>query len=77
MAGFGLGGWWAASRLKSSVGGKAILLAALVGILMYSEPKRFGVLGMVFLAEGLGGLSTFGDSLSGEIFFAVEVEGIS
>jgi hypothetical protein len=44
---------------------------------MYSEPKRFSVLGMVFLAEGLGGLSTFGDSLLGEIFFAVEVEGIS
>jgi hypothetical protein len=48
-----------------------------VGILMSSKPRKFGISGMVFPAEGLEGLSTFGDSLSSEILFAGEVEGIS
>jgi hypothetical protein len=44
--------------------------------LMSSEPGRFGVSGMVFPEEGLGGLSTFGDSLLVGISFAGEDEGI-
>jgi hypothetical protein len=48
-----------------------------MGTLMSSEPRRFIVSGMVFPVEGLGGLSTFGDSLSGEIFFVGEAKGIS
>jgi hypothetical protein len=65
-----------ASRLGSVVGGEAGLLAALGGTLMSSEPGRFGVSGMFFPEEGLGGLSTFGDSLLVGISFAGEDEGI-
>jgi hypothetical protein len=57
--------------------GEVGLLAAPVGTLTFSEPDGFDISGRVFLAEGLEGLSTFGDSLSGEIFFAGEAKGIS
>jgi hypothetical protein len=53
------------------------LLAAPFGTLMFSEPWGFGVSRRVFPAEGLGGLSTFGDSLSSKMFFTGEAEGIS
>jgi hypothetical protein len=56
--------------------GEVRLLAASVGILMSFEPGGFGISRRVFPA-GLGGLSTFGNSLSGEMFFAGEAEGIS
>jgi hypothetical protein len=44
---------------------------------MSFEAGGFGVSGKVFPAEGLGGLSTFGDSLLGTMFYAREAEGIS
>jgi hypothetical protein len=53
------------------------ILATTVGTLMSSEPRGFGISGRVLAVEGLGGLSTFGGSLSGEIFFVGKVEGIS
>jgi hypothetical protein len=59
------------------VDGEVGLLTTPVRTLMSSEPVGFGVSRKVFLAEGLGGLSTFGDSLSGEMSFVGEVEGIS
>jgi hypothetical protein len=48
-----------------------------VGTLMPSEPGGFSISGRVFPIEVLGGLSTFGDLLSGEMFLAGEAEGIS
>jgi hypothetical protein len=50
---------------------------ALVGTLMSFEAGGFSVSGKVFPAEGLRGLSTFGDALSGAMFYAGEAEGIS
>jgi hypothetical protein len=50
---------------------------ASVGILMSFEPGGFGISRRFFPAEGLRGLSTFGNSLSGEMFFAGEAKGIS
>jgi hypothetical protein len=44
---------------------------------MSSEAMGFGVSGKVFPADGLRSLSTFGDSLSGGMFFAGEDKGIS
>jgi hypothetical protein len=57
--------------------GKLDYFVAPIGILLSSEPGGFGVSRRVFPAEELGGLSTFGDSLSGEMFFAGEAKGIS
>jgi hypothetical protein len=45
--------------------------------LMFSGPRGFDISGKVFPAKGLGGLSTFGDLLSGGRFFAGEAKGIS
>jgi hypothetical protein len=59
-----------ASHLESAAGGVVGLLVAPVGTLMSSKPEGFGGSRRVFRAEGLRGMSTFGDSLSGEIFFA-------
>jgi hypothetical protein len=58
-----------ASHLESAAGGVLGLLVAPVGTLMSSKPEGFGGSRRVFRA-GLRGMSTFGDSLSGEIFFA-------
>jgi hypothetical protein len=44
---------------------------------MSSEPRVFVISGRVLPTKGLRGLSTFGDSLLGEMFFAGEAEGIS
>jgi hypothetical protein len=48
-----------------------------VGTLMSFESVGFNISRRVFLAQGLGGLSTFGDMLSGGMFFAREAKGIS
>jgi hypothetical protein len=53
------------------------LLVAPVGTLMSFEAGGFSVSGKVFPAEGLKGLSTFGDALLGAMFYAGEAEGIS
>jgi hypothetical protein len=45
--------------------GEVGMLAAPVGTWVSSGPEGFGVFRIIFLAEGLGGLSTLGDSLSG------------
>jgi hypothetical protein len=68
-------GWHHVSSQQQT--GKLGSFVALVRTLMSSEPGGFSVFGKVFPAEGHGGLSTFGDSLSGEMFFAGEAEGIS
>jgi hypothetical protein len=57
--------------------GEVGLLAALVGRWMSSGSAGFDISRKVFSAEGLRGLSTFGDLLSGEMFFAGVAEGIS
>jgi hypothetical protein len=75
--GFGFGDWWVASRLESVADSEVRVLVAAIGRLMPSKPGGFGVSGKVFLAEGLGGLSTFRDLLSSGMFFAGEAEGIS
>jgi hypothetical protein len=66
-----------ASHLESVACGEVRLLAVPFGTLMSSKLEGFGISGRVFLAEGLRGLSTSGDSLSGEMFLAREAEGIS
>jgi hypothetical protein len=65
------------SRLKSVTDGEVGLLVAPAKTLVYSGPRGFSISGKVFPAEGLGGLSTFGNSLSGGRFFACEAEWIS
>jgi hypothetical protein len=57
--------------------GEVEFLEALVETLTSSRPGSFDVAGMLFSAEVLEGLSTFGDSLLGALFFARESEGIS
>jgi hypothetical protein len=59
------------------VDGEVGLLTAPVETLVSSGLGAFDITEKVFPAEGLRGLSTFGDSLSGEMFFAGEAKGIS
>jgi hypothetical protein len=73
----GHGDWLAASHLESAADGEVRLLAASVEALAFSRPMRFDISGKLFPTEGLGGLSTFGDSLSGARFFTGETEWIS
>jgi hypothetical protein len=57
--------------------GEVEFLEVPVEVLMSFGPEGFDITGKPFLAGGLGGLSTFGDSLLGALFFVGEVEGIS
>jgi hypothetical protein len=72
-----LGDWCAASCPESAADGEVRLLVVLVEALASSGPRGFNIFGKVFPAGGLGGLSTFGDSLSGAGFFACEADWIS
>jgi hypothetical protein len=57
--------------------GEVRLLVALAEALVSFGPGVFDISGNVFLLEGLGGLSTFGDSLSGARLFSCEAKWIS
>jgi hypothetical protein len=57
--------------------GEVGLFTAQAEALVSSGPRGFDISGKVLPAEGLRGKSTFGDSLSGEMFFAGEAEEIS
>jgi hypothetical protein len=48
-----------------------------IGTWVPSDPGGFGAFGGVFPTEGLRGLFTFKDSLSGGMSLAGEVEGMS
>jgi hypothetical protein len=66
-----------ASCPEMAAQGEVRLLAALAKALLFLGLRGFEVSGKVFLAEGLGDLSTFGDSLLGARFFACESEWMS
>jgi hypothetical protein len=59
------------------IDGEVKFLEALVEALMSSRPGGFDMARELFLVEGLGGFSTFGDSLPGALFFVGEAEGMS
>jgi hypothetical protein len=61
----------------SAADGEVGLLAAPAKALVSSGPGGFDICGKVFPVEGLRGLRTFGDLLSGARFFACEAEWIS
>jgi hypothetical protein len=65
------------SRPESVADGEVGLLMAPAEALVSFGLGGFDISGKVFLVEGLGGLSTFGDSLSSTRFFACEAEWIS
>jgi hypothetical protein len=65
------------SRPKSVADAEFGLLAVPAKALVSSEPGGFDISRKVFPAEGLRGLSTFGDSLLDARFFACETEWIS
>jgi hypothetical protein len=66
-----------ASCPESAADGEVGLLAASAEVLLSSGPEGFNISRRVFPVEGLGGLSTFGDSLSGTRFFTCAAEWIS
>jgi hypothetical protein len=65
------------SHLESAVDGEVGSHAAPIGTSVSYEPRGFSISGRVFPVEGLGGLSTLGDSLFSEMLFVGEAEGIS
>jgi hypothetical protein len=73
----GLGDWLAASCPESATDGEVGIPAAPVEALVCSGHGCFDVFVKVFPIDGLGGLSTIGDSLSGARFFVGEAKRIS